>query len=277
MSTTSSPPSTRAAGTPGAVTTGAGITWRGEGHVGATSSRPGVRVGFTTRDGGVSGAPWAGLNLGGGVGDDPAAVRENRDRVALAVGVPAERLLFMPQCHGTDVVVVDGPWSGDPPPCDALVTTRTDLALAALVADCSPVLLHDVGAGVVGAVHAGRPGMTAGVVAVAVAAMRDLGATDLAAVVGPSICGRCYEVPAEMRAEAARRSPVSSTLSWVGTPAVDVAAGVVDQLVAADVAVTWVPGCSREDPLLYSYRRDGTTGRYAGVIRLLPSSPEPLS
>lgn len=270
MSTISSPPSTPPS-TLGVGTAGAGITWRGEGHVGPTSSRPGVRTGFTTRAGGVSRAPWAGLNLGGGVGDDPAAVRENRARVARAVDVPLERLLFMPQCHGTDVVVVDGPWGGDPPPCDALVTTRTDLALAALVADCTPVLLHDVAAGVVGAVHAGRPGMTAGVVAVAVSAMRDLGATHLTAVVGPSICGRCYEVPAAMRAEAARRSPVSSTLSWVGTPAVDVAAGVVDQLVAADVAVSWVPGCSREDPLLYSYRRDTITGRYAGVIRLLPA------
>ncbi|MDQ2757167.1 MAG: polyphenol oxidase family protein [Actinomycetota bacterium] len=235
-----------------------------------------MRAGFTTRAGGVSAAPWAGLNLGGGVGDDPAAVGENRARVAGATGVPAQRLVLMQQCHGTQVVHVEGPWPGEPPACDAVVTTRTDLALAALVADCTPVLLHDVAAGVVGAVHAGRPGMTDGIVGATVEAMRDLGATRLRAVVGPSICGRCYEVPASMRADAARRSPVSSTVSWVGTPAVDVAAGVVDQLVAAEVAVTWVPGCSREDPQLYSYRRDGTTGRYAGVVRLLPRLTGPI-
>lgn len=195
----------------------------------------------------------------------------NRSRVAGAVGVTPERLVLMQQCHGTRVERVEGPWPGQAPSCDAIVTTHDDLALAALVADCTPVLLHDARAGVVGAVHAGRPGMTDGVVALAVSAMRDLGATAVSALVGPSICGRCYEVPEALRADAARRSPVSSTLSWVGTPAVDVAAGVVDQLVAAGVTVTWVPGCSREDPELYSYRREGVTGRYAGVIRLLPA------
>jgi copper oxidase (laccase) domain-containing protein len=71
-----------------------------------------------------------------------------------------------------------------------------------------------------------------------------------------------------MRAEAARVSPESATVSWTGTPAVDVAAGVVAQLRAQDVAVTWVPGCAREDERLYSYRRDGRTGRFAGVVVL---------
>ena len=68
---------------------------------------------------------------------------------------------------------------------------------------------------------------------------------------------------------------VSATLSWTGTPAIDVAAGVVDQLTEAGVRVTWVPGCSREDPDLYSYRRDGVTGRFAGVVRLLPAAGSP--
>ena len=115
--------------------------------------------------------------------------------------------------------------------------------------------------------------MTDGVVGETVAALRDLGARDLLAAVGPSVCGRCYEVPAEMVAAAVRRSPVSATVSWTGTAAVDVAAGVVDQLVRAGVAVTWVPGCAREDPDLFSYRGDGLTGRSAGVVRLLPAGP----
>ena len=75
-----------------------------------------------------------------------------------------------------------------------------------------------------------------------------------------------------MRAEAAAVSPPSATVSWSGTPAIDVAAGVVDQLAARGVPVTWVPGCTRESPELYSYRRDRTTGRFAGIVRLLPAS-----
>ena len=110
--------------------------------------------------------------------------------------------------------------------------------------------------------------MTAGVVPATVARMRELGATTISAAVGPSVCGRCYEVPAQMRAAAAAISPVSATVTWQGTPAIDVAAGVVDQLSREGVEVTWVPGCTRESDDLYSYRRDQRTGRFAGVVVL---------
>lgn len=222
---------------------------------------------FTDRAGGSSVGDFGTLNLGGHVGDDPGAVETNRAAVAEAVGVDREHLLFMQQCHGSDVTVVDGPWSpSGPPPADGVVTATPGVALAVLVADCTPVLLADVERGVVGAVHAGRPGMTTGIVGVAVARMRELGAHDLTAVVGPSICARCYEVPEELRAVAAAVAPESSARSWTGTPAIDVAAGVVAQLAANEVAVQWIPGCSREDDRLFSYRRDGRTGRYAGVV-----------
>jgi polyphenol oxidase len=234
---------------------------------GATS---GVDWGFTDARDGVSRRPWSQLNLGGHVGDDPTDVETNRARVAAAVGVPRERLLFMNQCHGADVHVVQDAWTGPAPAVDALVTTNADLALAVLVADCTPVLLADPAAGVAAAAHAGRPGMTSGIVGRTVAAMRRLGATSITAAVGPSVCGRCYEVPPQMREEAAAVSPVAAAVSWTGTPAIDVAAGVVDQLRALDVAVRWVPGCTRESPDLYSYRRDRQTGRFAGVVRLLP-------
>jgi YfiH family protein len=148
------------------------------------------------------------------------------------------------------------------------VTDQPGLALAVLVADCTPVLLADPANGVIGAMHAGRPGMTLGIVEVAVRRMRDLGATRIQAVVGPSVCGRCYEVPAAMRAEAAAVSAESAAVSWTGTPAIDVASGVVAQLTAADVAVQWLPGCAREDGRLFSYRRDGRTGRFAGIVVL---------
>jgi polyphenol oxidase len=228
-----------------------------------------VRWAFTDREGGTSAPPFGTLNLGGHVGDDSASVAANRAIVAKSIGVQGNRLLFMQQCHGRDVVQVDGPWgAAGPPPADGVVTAQPGLALAVLVADCTPVLLADPDKGVIGAVHAGRPGMTLGIIDVAVARMRDLGATRLQAVVGPSVCGRCYEVPAAMRADAAAVAPEAAAVSWVGTPAIDVAAGVVAQLAAAGVDVHWVPGCAREDSRLFSYRRDGRTGRFAGVVVL---------
>ncbi|NYG05680.1 hypothetical protein BJ986_000167 [Phycicoccus badiiscoriae] len=222
---------------------------------------------FTDREGGVSGADFGSLNLGGHVGDDPEAVEENRARVAKAVGVQRDHLLFMQQCHGGDVVVVEREWGAqEPPAADGIVTAAPGLALAVLVADCTPVLLADPAVGVVGAVHAGRPGMMSRIVDTAVQQMRGLGAREISAVVGPSVCGRCYEVPTELRDAAAKVTPESSARSWSGTPAIDVATGVVAQLAANDVAVQWVPGCAREDERLFSYRRDGQTGRYAGVV-----------
>jgi len=100
-----------------------------------------------------------------------------------------------------------GRWVGETPAVDSLVTTSTNLALAVLVADCTPVLLVDRVAGVAAAMHAGRPGMMSGIVGRTVDAMADLGASSISAAVGPSVCGRCYEVPEAMRAQAGRDQP----------------------------------------------------------------------
>jgi YfiH family protein len=223
--------------------------------------RSGVVRAVTDRSGGVSTGTYAGLNLGAHVADDPAAVSQNRRLLEERLDRP---LVFMDQCHGAGVAVVEGV-PAEPPSCDAVVTRSTEVALAVLVADCVPVLLAGTG-GVVAAVHAGRPGMVAGVVPAALATMRELGAGDIDAVVGPSVCGRCYEVPPQMRDTAAAVQPVSAAVSWTGTAAIDVAAGVVAQLREGGVAVRWLPGCAREREDLYSYRRDGVTGRFAGVV-----------
>ena len=233
-------------------------------------------LGVTRRGSGASTGPFAGFNLARHVGDDETAVEENR-RVVLAglvsaVGSPGAsvRPLFMNQVHGAQVRVVTdaAELSGDPPPSDAVVTTLPDVALFTLVADCTPVLLVDGEAGVAGAVHAGRPGMLAGVVTAAVSAMRDLGARRIHSVIGPSVCGRCYEVPPQMRNDAARIEPVSAAVTWTGTTAIDVAAGVAEQLRRSEVSLRWIPGCTREEKDLYSYRRDARTGRFAGVVML---------
>lgn len=225
---------------------------------------------ITDRSGGVSGRPWASLNLGAHVGDDPAAVSGNRTRVADELGLELADLRFMRQVHGCDISVVDRGRYDPTRQADVLVTDDPDVALVVLVADCTPILLLDRTEGLAAAVHAGRVGFTTGVVGAAVDALRERGGVNLEAVVGPSVCPRCYEVPEDLREEAAAASPAAYSVSRTGTPAIDVAAGVVEQLHSAGVSVTWLPGCTREDERLFSHRRDGVTGRFAGVIRLLP-------
>jgi YfiH family protein len=228
-------------------------------------SLPGVRFAFTDRYGGVSAPPYDALNLATHVGDDPAAVAANRARLTTELGVP---VAWMTQVHGVTVATVDGP--GDPPPeADALVTRTRGLALGVLVADCTPVLAADPAAGVVGVAHAGRKGLALGVVPALLDAMAQAGATDVVARVGPSVCGRCYPVPADMQDEVSRAVPGARSVAADGSPSLEIAAGVVDQLTAAGVTVEWLPECSVESPSLFSYRRDaGVTGRYAGLVWL---------
>ncbi|MEY9212987.1 peptidoglycan editing factor PgeF [Thermobifida halotolerans] len=228
---------------------------------------PGVRAGFTGRDGGVSREPYATLNLGGHVGDDPEAVAENRRRAARGFGLDPRDVVWMNQVHGADAVTVTG--SGPAGDVDAVVTTVPGLALAVLVADCLPVLVADAEAGVVGAAHSGRPGMAAGVVASLVAEMERHGARPerCAALLGPVVCGRCYEVPEELQEEVARSVPEARCTTDAGTPGVDIRAGVTAQLKRLGVTnVTHDARCTRESTDLFSYRRDATTGRFAGYI-----------
>ncbi|MFB7108809.1 peptidoglycan editing factor PgeF [Streptomyces sp. NPDC056291] len=240
--------------------------------IGRHDTVSGAHFAFTDRWGGVSAVPFEELNLGGAVGDDPGAVRANRELAAKSLGLDPDRVVWMNQVHGNDVAEVDGPWTTRlTPPVDGLVTATRGLALAVLTADCVPVLLADPVAGVVAAVHAGRPGMVKGVVPAAVDAMESLGArTDrITARTGPAVCGRCYEVPEAMRAEVAAVEPAAhSETSW-GTPAVDVSAGVHAQLERLGVHDReQSPVCTRESGDHFSYRRDATTGRLAGYVWL---------
>ena len=218
---------------------------------------------FTARAGGVSAGPYASLNLGDHVADDPAAVAENRRRVAQAAGV--RHLVLARQVHGADVVEVTGPWQGEPPEADALVTRTPGVAVGMMVADCTPVVLLAPREGVVGVAHAGRKGMQHGVALALVRAVRDLGGTELVGRVGPSICPRCYEVPLALREQVAAEVPVARSVTRTGTPALDVAGGVLAQLAPHCRDLVQLPGCPAEDPELFSYRRDGVTGRYAGL------------
>lgn len=233
-----------------------------------------VRRVVTTRAGGRSTGPFARFNLSAGVGDDPGAVAANRRRLATELGVRG--VVFLDQVHGTEVAVVDavpGPGEPDRPGTDAAVTALPGVALAVLTADCVPVLLADPRAEVVGAAHAGRVGAAGGILARTLAAMTGLGARadGCEALLGPAVCGACYEVPAAMRDEVDAALPGSASRTRRGTPGLDLRAGLRRQLAALGIARVGVdPRCTIEDPDLYSHRRDGRTGRLAALTWLDP-------
>lgn len=244
----------------------------------------------------MSAAPYDSFNLGGGVGDRPAAVAANRARLARAAGVPTESVVWMRQVHGTAVTRVDGaprpagepsatagpaagpPAAGPPetglpetglPETDGIVTSTAGLALGVLVADCVPMLAGDGAAGVIAAVHAGRRGAAGGIALRMVEAMVGAGASasSVEVLLGPAICGRCYEVPAAMRDEVEATLPGSACRTDRGTPGLDLRAGLACQLRSAGVAgVAIDPRCTFTDPDLFSHRRGAPTGRFAGLI-----------
>lgn len=219
----------------------------------------GLLVAFSGRHGGISEGPYESLNLSGSVGDDPAAVELNRMRVAKALDVGADRLVFAHQVHGADAIEANPGDSGVLGACDVLVARAAGPILTILTADCVPVVMQgDRGVTIV---HAGWRGLVSGAIA---AAAERVGRVRKAWV-GPSIHACCYEVgPEVVDAFRAAELPVA-------------AADRVDPGRAALVALRRegvddmdvVDTCTSCDPGYFSYRRDGVTGRqgaFAGLV-----------
>jgi YfiH family protein len=225
---------------------------------------------FTTREGGGSRAPWDALNLAVHVGDRHATVQANRAALAAQLGVTG--LAFAKQVHGAGVRRVDGlsnKTSRGLDDTDALVTTTPGIGLVVMGADCLPVLLaSQSGAPVAAAAHVGRGGLVARVLPATVAAMRELGAEEVVAAIGPGICAGCYEVPASMAGEVEKAVPGTRSTTRSGTVSLDLRRGAEAQLTQEGVRAGHVDLCTVEEPSLFSYRRDGVTGRHAGVVWL---------
>lgn len=215
---------------------------------------------FTTRRNGASLAPYESLNLAQHVGDDPESVATNRQLLAEITG----SVQFMNQVHGDEVVEIKT--LGDDPTCDALITTLPGIALAVMVADCIPLLLSS--STVVGAVHVGRRGLMNSVAIKALDAMRKLGAGQIHAQLGASICGRCYEVPQDLADEVTAKHPAATSLTNNLTPALDLPRALIADLVAQGVTYEATSRCTLEDDEYFSYRRHNITGRNAGVVWL---------
>jgi polyphenol oxidase len=175
----------------------------------ASLSHPGIHHAFFTRQGGVSSGVYASLNGGTGSRDDPENVRENRARMAAALGVPGERFLVPFQVHSAEAIVVNEPWQGERPRCDGIVTNVRGLALGVTGADCGILLFSDAKAGVVAAAHAGWKGALTGIVEATISRMEELGArrADIAIALGPTIGGKSYEVGPEFVARFVGTAP----------------------------------------------------------------------
>ena len=197
------------------------------------------------------------MNFGLHVGDDPAVVAANRASIPHAQ--------FMNQVHGDDVVVIDQLLELDPT-CDAMITTKPDISLAVMVADCIPLLL--ISREAVAAVHVGRAGLQNRVAIKTLHQMRTMGAIDVHAVIGPSICGSCYEVPFEMQQEVIANHPRAFATTRKGTPALDLPAALIADLVAEGVTYEASTICTMEDELYFSHRKQNPTGRFAGIVSL---------
>ncbi len=234
--------------------------------------RPGLRVAFTSAAAG---------NLALHVGDDADGVRANRHRLETAMGIAGGSLRFMSQTHSDRVAVLNGRAGGEPdsgprvPDADGMVSLTGLHPLAVLVADCVPVVLADAsvadgGTGATAVVHAGRAGVGNGIVANAARTLRRAGAQDLAAWIGPSVCGSCYEVPEDMMLALTGTLPEAAARTRAGTPALDLPAAVRRQLEDAGVVVGEVSGsgsaCTLENPHLFSHRREPGAGRIAGLV-----------
>ena len=216
---------------------------------------------FTNRTGGASSGAFASLNLGTHVSDDLSMVLSNRALLAEEIGP----IQFMSQVHGNRVAVIEAVTDEDPT-ADALVTGIPGISLAVQVADCIPLLLHSPES--VAAVHVGRKGLVNGVAHAAIDVMRDMGSTNISAIIGPSICGPCYEVSQEIHDEVVALHPAANAVTDRGTPALNLPAALQESLERAGIVVRNEFRCTLESDDLYSYRRDGVTGRQAGIISL---------
>lgn len=218
---------------------------------------------FTDRNGGVSEPPYASRNLAAHVGDDPTQVRANRDR--LAVELELGPISWMGPVHGVDLVVLASPHSITPN-VDALATAAARVPVATLGADCVPVLL--AAGDVVIAAHVGWRGLVEGMTAQVARFLRqraiDPGHAQV--VLGPAICGACYGIPNERADAIDEVCPNAIVPAANGGRGADLRLGLTAEWQALGAAVTVVGRCTAEDSNLFSHRRDGVTGRQAGVI-----------
>ncbi|MCB1758885.1 MAG: peptidoglycan editing factor PgeF [Gammaproteobacteria bacterium] len=229
-----------------------------------------VRALITTRHGGHSAAPFDSLNLGDHVGDDPACVRRNRALLRQHGDLPGEPL-WLNQVHGCAVAGCHTE-GGVPPEADASTTTQPGRICAVMTADCLPLLICDLGATRVAAIHAGWRGLVNGVIERSLACFSQPG-EELMVWLGPAIGPAAFEVGEEVRAAFVAVQPEAAPAFTTARPGhwfADIYQLARLRLQAAGVGYIGGGGyCTHSDSArFFSYRRDGVTGRMASLIWL---------
>lgn len=245
-------------------------------------TRAGIRHAFFTREGGVSSGVYASLNGGIGSNDDPAAVRENRRRMAEHLGVVPEAFLSLYQIHSAIALTVDTPWpQAERPQADAMVTVKPGIALGVGAADCGPILFADPVVGVVGAAHSGWKGAIGGVLESTIEAMERLGAQRKRMIValGPMLSQENYEVGPEFQAQFLAERAENARFFRAGMrenhPHFDLPGYISARLERAGIGeIDKLDLCTYADPQrFFSYRRkthlnEPDYGRLIAAIRL---------
>lgn len=222
---------------------------------------------FTDRHGGMSEGDFYSNNLALHVNDNAAHVKENRRLTCKALNIETDQLVSMDQVHGTHVRLVRGKCADAVPLCDGIMTDRKDIALMVMVADCTPVLIYDPTNEAIAAVHVGRQGAFKNILKETIMQMQEhFGSKpeELHVELGPNIKSCCYAISGDVLSEA------KESFSWFvaqnyldlnGIMRQQLETLRVQHIVESDVCT-----CCDED--YFSYRRDGVTGRCAGIIMM---------
>lgn len=246
-----------------------------------TPVAPGDRPAFwavTGRLGGHSVGEFFEANIAQHVGDDPDSVAQNLEDLAELVQIQGRDLALMDPVHGNSIARVTSPglFHG----FDSLVSEQFNVGLVAMGADCVPLILYGSRGDekpIISAVHCGWKGLVAGVVTATITELRLQGASEIQSVVGPAICGSCYSVTTDRRELVRTSTPVAvSEAALAIAGGIDVRAGVLSQLAQEGVTSTVVGECTFENPeTLFSYRRDGKTGRQGIIIAMREDREQP--
>ncbi|MCD6190859.1 MAG: peptidoglycan editing factor PgeF [Sulfurimonas sp.] len=231
---------------------------------------------FTAKEGGVSNGVYSSLNLAFHIEDDSEAVNKNHALLADKLNYNKKTLVHMKQIHSDIVhIVCSDDNFNNPPTCDALITDKQNIPLMVMVADCSPITFYDSIKKVIAVAHAGRQGAFKNIVKNVIDSFKsnyDSDAEDILVTIGASIGACCYEVGAEIYKEAKELGVEYSLNKKAGNYYLDISKILQTQLLEAgmkkeNIELSRECSCCKNNKY-FSYRADGTTGRFAGVIKL---------
>ena len=225
---------------------------------------------FSNRQGGFSHSPFDSLNVASHVGDAPLAVAANRAKLAELLKVQPKDITWPGLVHGTDIGLITSPLSLFPD-VDVLVTSTSKRALATMGGDCVPLLAVDPESKVALSAHIGWKGAADSIHEAIISALESAGGKPKFTNVflGPAICGMCYVVEQDRFDLVTAQLPEAGVKLSDGRLGLDLRLGLQAALRAAGMRVNQIDGCTAESPDLYSFRRDGVTGRQAGLVVLV--------